>query len=228
MKTTVTIDHDSTLAMKCFDTLQEAIINGKLEPGQKLKVEELKARLAVGQSPIREALSRLVSSGLVEIQGNRGFRVAAISEAEVRDLYELFFNIEMLALTQALERGDSRWEASIVAALYELGSIEKKKDPVPYAVWSAKNYAFHVALITGCNSPLLLQLRADLYRRFDRYCRLSFYHSNSNLMLNHAEHDELAQAVLRRDATKARTLMHHHIFGALEDVVYTLKLHGLI
>lgn len=218
----------STLAMHCYEQIQEEIISGTLAPGQKLKVEHLKEQLKVGQSPVREALARLVSSGLVELIGNRGFRVAEVSERDVRDLYEVYFNIEMLALTQALERGDDAWEATVVVALHRLAQAENSTEPVPYSVWGERNYNFHVALISGCYSPLLLHIRADVYKRFDRYCRIAFDLPNSDLVLNHEEHAELAAAVLKRDLKKATELMRHHIFGALEDVIMRLKVKKLI
>lgn len=227
MKVTRT-PQDNTLAMQCFEYIQENIMNGAYRPGQKLKMEFLKEQLGAGQSPIREALSRLSESGLVEAEDNKGFRVASMSEEEVRDIYNVYFNIETLALEQAIKLGDDFWEASIVSTLHQLGIIENKTGPVSYADWATRNYAFHVALISGCNSPLLLELRADVYRRFDRYCRVAFNLSQTQLHLNHEEHKKLADAVLQRNFTAARELMHYHIFGALEDVIKTLKRHNLL
>lgn len=214
---------DNTLALQCFDRIQSDIVDGILAPGQKLKVDYLKQEFGVGHSPIREALSRLVASGLVEVQDNKGFRVAMISEQDIRDTYQTFFQIEILALSRAIELGDDVWESGIAAALHHLSLIENKHEEVAYSVWAERNDAFHTALIAGCNSPLLLKIRADVYRRFDRYCRISFSLRRSELDLNHADHKKLAQAVLNRDITKASTLMKHHIFGALESVIKLLK-----
>jgi GntR family transcriptional regulator, carbon starvation induced regulator len=217
------IEQDITLASQCYEHIQELIIDGTLPPGQKLKVEELKNQFSTGQSPIREALSRLAASGLVEAHNNKGFRVAQVSEADIRDLFQTMFQIDELALIQAMKHGDDAWEAGIVAALHQLALIETKKEPIAYNVWSARNYAFHVALIAGCGSPTLLQIRADLYRRFDRYCRISFNASQANLEPNHEEHKKLAEAVLKRDVKTVSALIHYHTLGALEDTIVTLK-----
>lgn len=217
------IKKEITLSAQCYDQIQDSIINGTLAPGQKLKVEELGDLFGVGHSPIREALSRLAVSGLVEAQDNKGFRVAQISEPDVRDLYRTYYQIELLALTQAMELGDDAWEASVVAALHQLALIEMRSGPVEYRVWGERNYAFHVALISGCNSPTLLQLRGQIYRRFDRYCRIAFNVAHDTLHLNHEEHKNLAAAVLKRDGKRVQELLHYHIFGALEDVIKTLK-----
>jgi len=211
------------LTNQCYDEIQEQIINGIFEPGKKLKIEELKQQLNSGASPIREALSRLVTSGLVEAHDNKGFYVTEVSEANVRDLYQTFLHIELLALTQAIERGDDTWKTSIVAALYNLSLIENNQQPPTFQVWAERNYAFHVALISGCNSPTLLNIRASIYRLFDRYCRIAFNLSHATLHVNHEEHKNLAASILNRDLATTTKLITHHILGALEEVITTLK-----
>lgn len=211
------------LTNQCYDEIQEQILNGTFKPGKKLKVEELKHQLNSGASPIREALSRLVTSGLVEAYDNKGFYVAAMSEANVRDLYHTYLQIELLALTQAVQHGDDAWKTAIVAALYNLSLIENNIEPVAYHTWAERNYAFHVALIAGCNSPTLLTIRAGIYRLFDRYCRIAFNLSRTQLCVNHEEHKNLAASVLNRDIKTTTEIITHHILGALEDVITTLK-----
>lgn len=217
-----------SLANQCYEKLQEHILNGTFAPGQKLKVDALKQEFAIGHSPIREALSRLVSSGLVESRENKGFRVAQVSQADIYDVYQTFFHIELLALTQAIKHGDDAWESRVVAALHHLALVETKNEPVEYQVWAERNYAFHVALISGCNSPLLMQIRADVYLRFDRYCRIAFHSARKDLMVNHAEHKELAETVLSRNLEKTEKLIRYHIFGAQEAVIDTLKKNNFI
>ncbi len=224
----IILEKENTLAAQCFEAIQDAIIDGTCAPGQKLKVEELKQKLSVGQSPIREALSRLAASGLVEALDNKGFRVAQMSEADIRDIYQTFFDIEMLALKRSMQFGDDAWQTAIVGALHHLALIENKSEPVPYAAWAERNYAFHLSLIAGCNSPLLLKIRADVHRRFDRYCCISFKVSHAQLHVNHAEHKKLADAVLQRDVKKVEALMSYHIFGALEEVIEILKKNKLL
>lgn len=219
---------DSTLSIQCYAHIEQNIINGTFAPGQKLKIKDLKKMLNVGQSPIREALSRLVATGLVEMHDNKGFRVSGLSEDDIRDIYITFLELDLLALNKAIKLGDDAWEASVVGALHQLALIETKKEVVPYSVWAERNYAFHLALISGCKSPLLLQLRAEVYRRFERYGRIAFNLSEMNLELNHEEHKKLAEAALKRDEKAMTKLMTHHTMGALEDVIGILKKNKLI
>lgn len=224
----ITNEKEQTLAHQCYEQIEECIINGTFAPGKKLKVDELKKQLVAGHSPIREALSRLTTSGLVQAEENKGFRVAYISESDVNDVYQTFFDIEMLALKQALEKGDDAWESSIVAALHCLALVETKQGPIEYKTWAKRNYDFHVALISACKSPLLLHIRENVYRRFDRYCRIAFYTAHQDLTPNHEEHKKLAQAVLERNLDVVQKIMKHHIFGAQKDVIEILKKNELL
>lgn len=218
MKEKIQFTAESTLAQQCYERLQNEIIEGILKPGEKLKVFPIKERFSIGQSPVREALSRLAAFGLVDVEDNKGFRVATISEADIRDTYATFTNIENMALALAIEKGDDAWEAGIVAQLHQLSLIENNKS-TSCALWTERNYNFHVALIAGCNSPTLLEIRRTLYMKFDRYCRMSYHLSKNQLAINNEEHQKLAAAVLKRDTKKAHMLMTSHINGALEDVI---------
>lgn len=219
---------ESTLAQQCYEQLQNEIIEGILKPGQKLKVIPIKERFNIGQSPVREALSRLAAFGLVDVEDNKGFRVSTISETDIRDTYTTFTNIENMALALAIDNGDETWESSIVAELHKLSLIENKKGFDSYTQWAERNYNFHVALIAGCNSPTLLEIRRNLYMKFDRYCRMAYQISKHELSVNNQEHTKIADAVLKRDKKTALDLMTYHINGALEDVIKNFKKNNLI
>jgi len=219
---------ENTLVQQCYNLLQQEITHNALKPGTKLKVQHLMKRFGIGQGPIREALSRLSAFGLVEATENKGFRVARISEADVRDTYNTFTHIENLALELAMLHGDHTWEGSVVAALHTLSLVEREDSSEPYSTWAERNYNFHVALISGCNSPLLLEIRHRLYMKFDRYCRMTFEMSGRNLPTNHAEHKELAEAVLRRDIKRAKEINTYHVNGNQNVIVEKLKTLGLI
>lgn len=219
---------ESTLAQQCYEHLKYEIIENILKPGQKLKVVPIKERFNIGQSPVREALSRLVACGLVDVEDNKGFRVATISEADIRDIYITFTNIENMALSLAIDHGDEAWEASIIGNLHKLSLIENKKGFDSYAEWAERNYNFHVSLIAGCNSPTLMKIRQNLYMKFDRYCRIAYQLNKHELSLNNQEHTKIVEAVLKRDKKTTLDLMTYHINGPLEDVIKNFKINNLI
>jgi len=197
------------LTDRCFETLQGEIIRAELLPGAKLKVKELATRLGVGATPIREALSRLLTTGLVCAEGNRGFRVAEAHPEEVADLRRTFFQIESMALSEAIERGDEQWESAIAGALYPLRKLELSTPS--YEKWAAANNHFHRALVSGCGSRALLEIRDLLWQRMERTIWLSFKNLEGPLKMNHEEHAALCSAVLDRNKKRALELLKAHI-----------------
>ena len=227
MKKSVEFVPENSLALQCYEQLRQEIVQGILLPGEKLKVMPIAKRFGIGQSPVREALSKLSAFGLVVVEENKGFRVALVSEFDIRDTYKVFTAVEITALQWAMKCGDVQWQANIVAQLHKLSIIENSKKIVPQSVWAAANYDFHLALIAGCNSPTLLEVRQQIYMKFDRYCQMSYQLSQQMNHNNYACHQELADAVLQRDVSRAKKLMIGHINNPLEFVIQQFQEHTI-
>src|SRR5271165_293869 len=120
-----------TLIETAYASLRGEILSGALEPGAKLRTEELRARYNISGSTMREALTRLLGEALVTSEGQRGFRVAPASLEDFSDLTEVRKLIETEALRQAIARGDEAWESQIVATFYRLSKVEERlaEDP---------------------------------------------------------------------------------------------------
>jgi len=125
---------------------------------------------------VREALSRLTSEGLVVAEPQRGFRVAPISAAELRDLTGVRAHIEGLCLDRAIAVGDVGWGAQLVAAFHCLSRTPERESDDRERMseaWSVAHAAYHKTLVSACDSPWLLRLRETLYAQSERYRRLS-------------------------------------------------------
>src|ERR1700694_2309423 len=109
-----------TLSEGIYLAVHREILNGTLEPGQRLKVSEIATRFGVSLSVVREALARLAEQGLVVASPQRGFAVAALSVDDLRDLTRARVLVEALVLRESITNGDVGWEASVVAGLHTL------------------------------------------------------------------------------------------------------------
>ena len=108
------------LTVRAFEQLRADVIGGILRPGERLRVQALGKRYGTGATAIREALSRMVTDGLVLFEAQRGFLVTPISRAELRDLTQTRIDLETLAIVRTVERADAGCEAEIVAKLHLL------------------------------------------------------------------------------------------------------------
>jgi DNA-binding GntR family transcriptional regulator len=212
-----------TMVESVFERLREDILSGKLTPGDKLRVEQLRGEYGVGSSTLREALSRLVSELLVTAEGQRGFRVAPVSLEDFRAIAEMRKLLETKALAQSIATGDDNWEAGIVAAFHRLSRIEERVGESPEelaAEWERRNRIFHRALIGGCNNHWLLHFRSILLSQSGRYLRLALTDRTVERDV-HAEHSAIMDATLNRDTELACHLSEVHIDRTV-DVISAL------
>jgi DNA-binding GntR family transcriptional regulator len=203
----------STLAGMAFSRLRADILCCAFAPGDKLRLEALRTRYGIGFSPLREALSRLTGEGLVVVEGQRGFRVATASAADLRDITAIRCEIEPLALRLSIERGDDAWEAHIAAAMHHLSILPRRHGgPAGPGIdeWARRHRAFHDGLVSACGSPRLMRIRQQLFDHAERYQRLLISRDDYDRK-DEAEHRALYEAVIARDAETASTLMVEHI-----------------
>ena len=143
---------------RAYLELREAIITGRIPPGERLKVEALKEALSTGASPVREALSLLVSDQLVERLDQRGFRVANTSEAQFQEILGLRCQLEVMALRESVEIGGDEWEEELVLSHHRMTKAERD-EPESF---EARHKDFHMALLAASSSPILLKFCAQL------------------------------------------------------------------
>jgi len=174
----------------------------------------LKSTYGYGASATREALSRLLSDGLVDSVSQRGFWVSQISRQDLHDITDARKLIEVEALRQTIAHGDIAWESRVVAARYALERVEvtlTEQTADAEIMWENANRHFHMELISACPTRRLLRFTEHLYDQSLRYRyrttrRRAFPRSGlSN------DHEEIVQATLKRDAEQACQLLSLHI-----------------
>ncbi|MDP3797349.1 MAG: FCD domain-containing protein [Polaromonas sp.] len=208
---------EKTLADRALRLLREDILAARLAPDTRLRIVELQTRYGLGISPLREALLRLASEGLVVAEGQRGFAVASVSLAELEDLTRARIRLESAILAEAIEQGDAEWEAGMIAALHRLSRTplpHDAQDAEAIDLWEERHRAFHQSLVAGCGSVWLLRMHAQLTEHSERYRRVRLFHSMPPLQLARKvdeEHQALMQALLDRDTPRVAELVKQHL-----------------
>lgn len=204
-------DGKNTLASQLVERLREAIVSGQLEAGAKINLDRAREVFSVSLSPLREALARLIPDGLVIFEDNRGYRVAPVSLANLREVTRLREEFEALALRQAIANAPPEWEGEVMRALHRLNRAERNPaDPATLERWEALHREFHLCLLAGCGMPLLLGFCRTLLNLNDRY-RRSFLVRTSGDRNVSLEHSEIAQGAVARDADFACARLSEHI-----------------
>ncbi len=207
-----------TIASDVFDQLRRDILEGKLEPGTRMRFKDLRARYRSGLSPLREALMRLVADDLVILEDHKGFRVAPVSQEELVDLAMTWFELEAVGIRQSIEKGDDRWAANIKARFRDLSKHRMRtSEGTIEPDWEPHNLAFHESLYAACGSPSLMRFCRVLSERFSRYRRLWARRPHARNIAK--EHEELCRAVLARDTAAAVAALRKHRTLTIQDLL---------
>jgi GntR family carbon starvation induced transcriptional regulator len=210
----------ASLASRTYDQLRREIVAGHISPGARLGVEALSRRLGVGASAIREALSRLSTERFAFYEEQKGFRAAPVSRDDLLELMWTRSHLNGIALRESISRGDATWEETIVLALHRLNKTSAQPNPAgdPHSDYERLHRAFHLSLIGACGSRWLLYFCEVLFDYSERYRNLvpaELRRPRDEA----AEHREIMDAVISRDADRAVLLLEKHIERTAADVL---------
>ncbi|POR56833.1 GntR family transcriptional regulator [Bosea psychrotolerans] len=205
-----------TAGEQAYDRLRADIVFGRLQPGQRLKLERLRLDYGVGISTLREILNRLVPEGLVVAEGQRGFQVAPCSAADLKEIAALRLLLECHAMEQSFQAGDMEWEGRVVAAHHKLARMEAQLlagDRSNAEPWKRYDWEFHQALVSACGSRALLGLHSGVYDLYLRY-QMVFVIFRGEIAAD--EHRALLDAALNRQSARAQEILSAHIWGCVD------------
>lgn len=196
------------------------IVQGVLSAGSRLLIDDLQRRFDVSGGTVREALSLLVSGGLVHAKTQRGFFVAPMSLQDLEGLTRTRIALECESVRESVKCGGSEWESNLVAAYSELTRSDEHVMRNPddeFDRWEIANRNFHRSLISACSSDWTYRFLAVLNIHLERYRRLTSTHTLPERNV-HAEHELIFQSALARDAEQCSLLLRQHIESSVSVV----------
>lgn len=218
-------DYAATQADQAYEALLAEILDCRLSPGAKIIISDVAGRLGFSPGSVREALSRLAAERLTVATAQKGYSVTPVSIGELKDLTRTRITIEQLCLRSAIAHGDVEWETSMVAACHRLHRIPVRAPDAATRLnpaWAAAHATFHAALTAGCDSPWMLTLRGTLFAQSERYRHLSLALARTERNID-AEHENILDACLARDADRACSLIEAHL-RSTADILLTSPL----
>ncbi len=184
--------------------IRELIITGGLDPGEQLRQRDLAHRFGVSQTPVREAMRRLESEGLLICDTHRGFTVVAPDVGRVEENFQIRAALESLGAALAARNID----AGGLDRLRQLnGRMRALADDDP--AYAELNREFHFTVYEYARSPLLLSLMRLLWASLHGGPRVSRSHAESA-----RQHGEILDALADGDEAAASARTYQHIMGA--------------
>lgn len=189
-----------------YETLLDWVVQGKLQPGEKIRDNELAAHLGVSRTPVREALRRLQDKALVEAAASRWTRVSAVTIEEAEQIYPIIISLEQLALELALpnlKRGVLR---RMQAVNTQLENSLAAKNSLEASQADAK---FHQVMVDAAGNAHLSEMLADLKLRHRRL-EVIYFGGCLTATESVAEHARLVEALTVGEIAPAREFIKIH------------------
>ncbi len=203
------------LGMEIYDRLTSDIISQELVPGSRVVVDKLAREFGVSQTPIRQALARLQSEGLVLNKHNAGFRIAPLPSKEwVLNSLEYRKIIEPAAARLAAQNMTPARCERLLEVLDQLEGC-KSGGPDTYGEFAAIDVTFHGLIAQYTNNDVIAGSLSDVRRKMIAF-RMSF--PDSLRLSLQTEHHTIFDAISRKDPTGAYDGMHAHITSAIKWV----------
>jgi DNA-binding GntR family transcriptional regulator len=201
-----------TVASHLYDLIRADLLAGAFVPGSKLAIDAVATRYASGQTPVREALNRLTSEGLVQRLDQRGFAVAGVTAIDLLEITKTRCWLEEIGLRESIVHRTPAWEEQLVLANHRLLRTPRSLSAEVFddnPEWEPLHRAFHSALIGNCGSSWLIRFCEQLADQLYRYRQLSVKRVFPNRH-ERDEHRDIVEASIAGDADAAVALLKAH------------------
>jgi DNA-binding GntR family transcriptional regulator len=213
------LDRPAGLADRVYHQLRDNIGSHQIRPGERLQEVSLAAQLGVSRTPVREALARLESEGMIAVEG-RGFVVPELTDADIDEIYQLRFLLEPAAISSAVaEVGSAADLASMSAAIEDAMAADKTGD---FRAFLDANSRFHNAwraLVPNRRMSKLL----DQYVGHVRFLRVLTLGDPSARKAALNGMKNIHSAFKKRDAEAAAAAMHKHLEAAKHSLIQAIE-----
>ena len=196
------------------EVIREAILDGRLDPGSRLKEEELARELGISRTPVREALLILQAEGLIDTTPNRGAVVRAHDADDLLDLYQLRALLEGYAARQAAAKVTDETILLLYESCDRFDAIAG--DDTRELV--TENLLFHSAIHAAAGSARLTEMLRRVIELPLVYKSYVWYPPDQKRISAHY-HRQIAKALSVRDAERAELVMREHVFEARDLLV---------
>jgi DNA-binding GntR family transcriptional regulator len=208
----------TTLAMEIARHLRDAIIRGKIRPGQHLNEVAITRDLASSRSPVREALRVLEAEGLVTVQPHRGAYVRPLSERELADIFDVRILFESHGLGSPRD-SDPALLAELEEAVVRAGTALTADD---WETWHVQSLRFHEGVVRLAGNAHLHDLYRALQISLRRY-QISLITLPDRPGKSQHDHEAILDAIKREDRALALDLLVTHIRTLEEELLAAMR-----
>jgi DNA-binding GntR family transcriptional regulator len=196
-----------TLPDRICSSLEEAILEGKIKPGDRLIEDDLASQFGISRGPIREAFRLMERDGWIRMVPRKGAMVNSISREDISEIYEVISVLEGLAARLFCERGQEEQVARLGSIYEEMEGAIKEGNLSRY---SELNRAFHDVFICGCKNKKVDEIYGNFQKQIRWFQKLTLS-SMGRPKVSLREHRGILDAFIERDPKKAEQRTREHM-----------------
>ena len=204
---------------RAYQALRRMAVRFKFKPNERLNESVIARRLSMSRAPLREAMNRLVTEGLLTVVPNQGFYCRKLSASEIVSLYEVRADLEEAGALAAARRASP-------GKLIELEAfwrkVEAAQDSAPLETLVAHDEAFHLRLAALSGNPERVRMLENINARIHFVRRINL-ESPERLRESFAEHASVIERLLRGDGEGAARLLHSHLALSAEEAARSIR-----
>lgn len=209
----------SSLANDAYDYLVEAITSFKLPTNTSISENKLASQLGISRTPIRQALQRLESEGLITKSDSSRFSVALVTPKQVEETCDLLQIIDTYLFTRAAENLDKKRADDLITITQEMIKAANKDDRDK---WSEADTKFHNLIIQAANNQMISDLAIVTRRKIQRFWIKSAVYEN-RLSSCSKEHEVLAQVIVSKDLAAIEPAVIDHMSHMRSSILRILE-----
>jgi DNA-binding GntR family transcriptional regulator len=200
-----------------YDGIIDLVLNSELRPGERTSVNLLAARLGIGRTPVKEAITRLQTEGLLSVAGRSGTIVNRIDEAQTEQLFALRRALEDFAADFAVQNVTARDLQQIKKCLQRLGRSNSTSEFV------RANVEFHSMIVAAAGNPFLIRMYGQLQIQLQIVTYLVQRGFDSKAAdARHREHATIVKALEKRDAQALKHALRTHVMTTERAILAAL------
>ncbi|WP_031516451.1 GntR family transcriptional regulator [Desulfofalx alkaliphila] len=215
----IKLDNYKPLREIVFETLRDAIISGKLSPGERLMEIQLAEEMGVSRTPVREAIRKLELEGFLVMVPRKGAYVAGISMKDIVDVFEVRAALEALAAGLAAERITDEELDKLERSIVSISEVSDGRDLDQIV---ERDTGFHEIIYKASRNEKLVQIIINLKEQIQRFRATSLALPGRSKMAVE-EHKKIVEALSARDVELASKLARKHIENAENSMLSSIK-----
>jgi len=200
-----------------YHQLRDDILNGRVSPRERLTEPKLGKTFGVSRTPVREALSRLLSDGLVE-RADFGYAVVVPSLEDLRNLYELRITLELRGIARAIENPEVVHDRALLSEELDTWVPLRDAPPDPDPSFVILDEQFHQVLSRSSGNSQLTEALVTVNQKI-RAVRMHDFVEEDRIVATIDEHTQILRLVLARELPDALAALHKHVGESLEVVM---------